>query len=168
MNWDHPINKKDIETWQKIIEETKDLSEIKVPRYIGTHERQLICFCDASENTYATAIYLKNIDNGIPKVNLIFAKARVAPKRVMSIPSLELMALLISVRCLNFAAKEMWLENTQRVVWTDSQFVMNSLTSKKPLSVFVQTELQESPAKKYIEFRYINTKENPANIQAEE
>ena len=50
MDWDYLINKKVIETWHEIIEETKDLSEIKVPWYIKTNERQLICFCDASRN----------------------------------------------------------------------------------------------------------------------
>ena len=86
IDWDDLINKKDIETWQEIVVETKGLSEIEVPRYIGTNERQLICFCDASKNAYAIAIYLKTIDNGIPKINLIFAKARVAPKRSCQFP----------------------------------------------------------------------------------
>ena len=109
MDWDDPMNKKEIETWEKIIEQTKDLSEIAVPQYIGTNERQFICFCDASKNAYVTTIYLKTIVNGIPEINLIFAKARATPNMVMSIPRFELTALLIGVRCLNFVAKEIIL-----------------------------------------------------------
>ena len=61
------------------------------------------------------------------------------------------MALLIDVLCLNFVAKETQLENTRRVVWTDSQSVLNWLTSKKHLSVFLQNRITEITSEKDIE-----------------
>ena len=57
-----------------------------------------------------------------------------------------------------------YLENTQGVVWTDSECVLNWLTSKKPLYVFVQNRITEINSEKDIEFRYISPKENPADI----
>ena len=57
-----------------------------------------------------------------------------------------------------------YLENTQGVVWTDSECVLNQLTSKKPLYVFVQNRITEINSEKDIEFRYISPKENPADI----
>ena len=56
------------------------------------------------------------------------------------------------------------LEKIRRVVWTDSQCVMNWLISRKPLSVSVQNRITEITSEKDIEFRYANTKENPADI----
>ena len=98
--------KEDIGKWRQIVEETKELSTIEVPRYIGGKNSQLICFCDASEDSYATAIYLKTMDEERKsRVNLIFSKARITPKRAMSIPRLELMALLIRVRSLSLSRR---------------------------------------------------------------
>ena len=67
------------------------------------------------------------------RVNLIFSKARMAPKKAMSIPRLELMALLIGGCSLKFVSKKLGLESAQRIIWTDCQCVINWLKSKKPL-----------------------------------
>ena len=123
---DDTMEDDEIEKWKQIVEETKELSTIEIPRYIGSKNNQLICFCDASKNAYATAIYLKSQDEeGNCRVNLIFSKSRIAPKKAMSRPRLELMALLIGVRCLKFVSQELRLENTPRIIWTDSQCVLN-------------------------------------------
>ena len=95
-------------------------------------------------------------------VNLIFSKVRIAPKKTMSIPRLELMGLLIGVRSLKFVSKELGLESTKRIIWTDSQRVLNWLKSKKP--VFVKNCITEITNEKNVEFRYINTKDNPADL----
>ena len=163
-DWDDQMDKEDIESWRQIVEEANALTSIDVPRYIGKEKSQLICFCDASKNAYATAIYLKTMDQGQSKVNLIFAKSRIAPKKTMSIPRLELLALLIGIRSLKFVSKELELENTQKIVWTDSQCVLHWLKSSKPLSTFVKNRIAEITEEKNVEFRYINTKDNPADI----
>ena len=98
------------------------------------------------------------------RVNLIFYKARITPKKAMSIPRLELMALLIGVHSLKFVSKECGLESTQRIIWTDSQCVLNWLKNKKPLSVFLKNRIAEITNEKNIEFRYISTKNNPADL----
>ena len=99
--------------------------------------------CDASEKAYATAINLKTLYEGKADVNLLFSKSRIAPKQKMSILRLKLLALLIGMRSLKFVSKELKLENTKIIVWTDSQFVLNWIKIKKPLSVFVRNRLTE-------------------------
>ena len=135
--WDDQLKNEGIEKWQKIIAEMKELSTISVPRHIGGENPQLLCFCDASEKAYATDIYLKILCEGKADVNLPFLKSRIAPKKKMSIPRLELLALLIGIRSLKFVSKELKLDNTKITVWTDSQYVLNWIKTKKPLSVFV-------------------------------
>ena len=71
-NEDHQLKNEDIETWQRIIAEMKELSTISVPWYIGGEKAQLLCFCDASEKAYAIAIYLKTSYEGNVDVNLRF------------------------------------------------------------------------------------------------
>ena len=82
----------------------------------------------------------------------------------MSIPRLELIALLIGVCSLKFVSKELGLESTQRIIWADSECILNWLKSKKTLSVFVKNRITETTNKKNVEFRYINTKNNPADL----
>ena len=62
-----------------------------------------------------------------PRVNPIFSKVRITPKKAMSIPRLELIALLIGLRSLKFVSKKMGLKSTQRISWIDSQCVLNWL-----------------------------------------
>ena len=49
-------------------------------------------------------------------------------------------------------------------LWTDSQCVLNWIKTKKPLSVFLRNRLTEITREKNVEFRYIHTKENPADL----
>ena len=70
--WDHQLKNEDIETWQKIMTEMKELSIISVLRLIGGENPQLLRFCVASEKAYATAIYLKTSYEGKANVNLLF------------------------------------------------------------------------------------------------
>ena len=60
-------------------------------------------------------------------------------------------------------SRELNVGHNKHVVWTDSQCVLNWIKSKKPLSVFVQNRINEVN-KSEVELRYINTKDNPADI----
>ena len=82
----------------------------------------------------------------------------------MSIPRLELLALLIGTRSLKFVSKKLKLENIKITAWTDSQCVLNWIKTKKSLSFFVRNILTEITSEKNLEFRYIHTKENPADL----
>ena len=164
IDWDDEMEQRDIEEWSKILEDLKRLSEVSVPRFIGNHNHQLICFCDASKDAYATVIYLRTTYQGSNNVNLVFSKSRISPKTSISIPRLELLALLIGVRSLNFVSKELGLTDNRRIVWTDSQCVLNWIKTKKPLSVFVQNRITEIKQSNDLEFWYIYTKENPADM----
>ena len=82
------------------------LSDVFIKRCIamngdhGNIKYYLICFCDAS--SYAV-IYLLQINaENESKVDLIFSKTRLAPVKEMTISRLELMAVVIGVRCLRF------------------------------------------------------------------
>ena len=99
-----------------------------------------------------------------PQINIIFAKSRIAPKRTLSVPRLELMALLIGVRSLKFVSKEPIIKGTKKIIWDNSQCVLNWLTSKKRLSVFVKNRIAKITKEKNLECRHINTKENASDI----
>ncbi len=97
------------------------------------------------------------------KIDLVFAKSRLAPLKGMTVPRLELMAVLIGVRCLQFVKEQLKLDIVKTYLWTDSQCVLGWLTTERKLDVFVRNRVMEIKGKDIV-FNYVNTKENPADI----
>ena len=95
---------------------------------------------------------------------LLFAKSRLAPTQGMTIPRLELMAMLIGVRSLKFVTNQINLTLERSVVFSDSQCVLHWLNTEKHISVFVNNRVREIKKHSDIEFRYVSTKCNPADI----
>ena len=80
----------------------------------------LFCFSVASAKAYSAAVYLYSTVGGTANVKLIFPKGRVAPTKHLSIPRLELLAVLIGTRSLNYVANQLQAPMTDRIPWTDS------------------------------------------------
>ena len=146
---DAQLNETQLEKWLQCFDALKDIPLCCLPGYIGiTHKKSvsidysLVCFCDASAKACATAIYLHQSCSELCKVDLIFAKTRLAPEN-MTIPRLELMGVLIGVRALQFVTSELRLRLKNTIVFTDSMCVLHWLQSQKPLSVFVTNRLKE-------------------------
>uniref|UniRef100_A0A1I7XIX9 Pao retrotransposon peptidase n=1 Tax=Heterorhabditis bacteriophora TaxID=37862 RepID=A0A1I7XIX9_HETBA len=91
--------------WLKIVS-TWHNQHITIDRLIPTsrsNSTQLHCFVDASGHTYGVVAYLRLMDssNNIT-TKLVFAKNRLSPIKGMTIPRLELMAILIGSRMIKF------------------------------------------------------------------
>ena len=162
--WDERIGSEEITTWKGIMTDLNGISSIHLPRFVGNRSSQLLCFCDLSSKAYATAIYLRTIKNNKITVNLAFSKARNAPKKKLTIPRLELKSVLIDLRNLSFVAKAMRLENAEKILWKDSQCVLQWIKNRENTSVIVRNRVTEIINETDVAFRYINTKHNPANI----
>lgn len=148
LEWDDPLEEKDTEKWSVIEKDLKTIDCCKFPRFVVTEqskqvENRLLCFCDASEHAYACVIYLhQSFSNGL-HTNIVFAKTRLAPVKKISIPRLELLAVVIGMRCLNFVKRQLKLVFKQMHVWTDSQCVIQWIATSKQLPVFVRNRIQE-------------------------
>ena len=147
-----------------IMADLNGISSIHLLRFVGNESSQLLCFCDSSSKAYATVIYLRTIKNRKITVNLVFSKARNAPKKKLTIPMLELMPVLIGTRSLRFVAKAMRLENTEKILWTDSQCILQWIENREKSSVFVRNRITEIINETHVGFQYINTKQNPPDI----
>ncbi|XP_044180058.1 uncharacterized protein LOC114970531 [Acropora millepora] len=137
LDWDETLSELQQQQWYKIQDDHTPLSSIPVPRYIVGRTAN---------------------------VNLVFSKACVAPTKQLSIPRLELLAVVIGTRCLNYVTEQLQLTVTDRVLWTDSQCVLHWMKSHKPLPIFVQNRLKEIKSHKDIKFRYVTTTQNPADL----
>ena len=128
-------------------------------------------FCDASMKLYAAAVYLRVIGHNNIQINLMFSKMRLTPVmsgkgkkcKDITLPCLELLAVLIGVRASNFVIKELKLSISKRVLWTDSECVLHWMKTTKPLPLFVENRIVEIRKSKDITFCYIPSQQNPAD-----
>ncbi len=81
----------------------------------------------------------------------------------MSIPRLELLAILIGVRSVKFVETQIKLPLDSIVLMSDSQCVLHWISSNKKLPVFIENRVKEIRHHENIQFRYVNTKDNPAD-----
>lgn len=94
----------------------------------------------------------------------MFAKTRLAPVDGMTIPRLELMAVLIGVRYVEFVKQQMKLPIQKMCLRTDSQCVLGWIKTTKNSRVFVKNTVREIKQHNDVILWYVNTKENPADI----
>ena len=87
---------------------------------------QLHCMSDASTCGYGQCSYLRLEDEN---VSFIMGKARVAPKKAVSIPRLELAAAMISVKIGDVVKNELEYENIEDHYWMDSKVVLGFVSN---------------------------------------
>ena len=159
INWDDLLTTQEREIWSNIKEDLKKLENVKFRRYIQSTERnELISFSDASKDTFCVAIYLR------AKVTDEWVSNRLSPKRRITIPRMELIAATIGTRAIGFLRKILEIPIVKCRAFTDSKCVLYWLKSKKPLSVFVENRIREITKMKELEFRFVSTKDNVADI----
>ena len=71
------------------------------------------------------------------KPDLIFCKSRIAPVKMITIPRLELLAVLTGVRCLKYVETQLKLPLDTVILMTDSQCVLHWISSTKLFVVFI-------------------------------
>ncbi|XP_064475507.1 uncharacterized protein LOC135389381 [Ornithodoros turicata] len=108
---------------------------------------QLHVFTDASPHAYGAAVYLRvRTETGQVHVNLMLAKARVAPIKRLTLPRLELMGALIGARLLSYAARILHAPAAEYHMWTDSTIALSWIRSSangwKPFVSNRVTEIQ--------------------------
>ncbi|XP_045185375.2 uncharacterized protein LOC123543362 [Mercenaria mercenaria] len=166
-DWDDEIDKDCANIWATVKSDLQQISDCEIPRSVTTDGSKetsysLQCFCDASKAAYANAVYIRQKNNCDFRSDLVFSKTRLAPTKGMSIPRMELMGVLIGVRCVNFVKNKLNLP-IDEVCLSDSQCVLSWIATDKPLSVFVQNRVNEIKQQSNIKFGYIPSAENPAD-----
>ena len=166
LDWDDELDTAEQIEWSDIKSDLEGIGQVEIIRCIRNEcesKYDLVCFCDASAVAYACAVYLIQCD-GTRSSHLVFSKARLAPVKTMTIPRLELMAVLIGTRSLQFVREQLKLHFETLVILTDSQCVLSWIKSDKSLPTFVRNRVQEINSHGNIVFQYVNTKENPADL----
>ena len=171
--WDEKVPDGFIQPWQNWLADLRTVENfsisrcIKPPSFGKIKWAQLHHFCDASELGYGTVSYLR-LTNTQDQVHVAFVmgKARVAPLKQITIPRMELTAAMLAVRMERMLTSELHLQLDRSVFWTDSTAVLKYIKNEtKRFQTFVANRIsairEVSDVKQW---RYINTKDNPADF----
>ncbi len=163
IDWDMKLTPEQQAKWDQIREDLQLVNTVSVPRYIGGKEMQLHVFTDASMKAYAAVAYLRvKVDNTY-KCNILFSKARVAPQKSLSIPRLELLAVLAGTRLIKFICSQ--IDGIQsKTLWTDAKCCLHWLKSTHKLPRFIENRLREIKSHDDITFRYVSTASNVSDF----
>lgn len=172
--WDDPLLPQDLlQQWRIWEEELQVLPQVTLPRaYLpkevdiaGLH-REVHIFCDASEEAYGSVAYLRTTDkHGKVHLSFLMARSRVSPKRLHSMPRLELCAALTGAQLAQVLGKELTIPIDKTVLWSDSTTVLTWLKSEScRFKVFVGTRIEEiQELTDRHTWRYVDSGRNPAD-----
>ena len=173
LGWDDEVSAELVSKWLEWCSELPYLKELKIPRsFKMSYQReiesaQLHHFADASMYAYGTCAYLRLQDvTGNVSVHLVMAKARVAPRNVVTIPRLELMAAVIATRIAIILEKELKYPMIEHVYWTDSKIVLGYIANEsRRFKIFVGNRVQQiRDVSEPAQWHYIQGEENPADL----
>ncbi|GAA6093679.1 uncharacterized protein LOC113069085, partial [Tachysurus ichikawai] len=174
LGWDELITPQPLkENWLTWLREIPNLAQLQFPRpytsACADHPsaiRDLHIFCDASERAYGSVAYLRTTDNqGHAQVAFIMARSRVAPKKSLSMPRLELSAALTGAQLAKVIQTKLSIKICTVTLWSDSTTVLTWLASEScRYKVFVGTRVAEiQTLTDTAEWRYVDSAHNPAD-----
>ena len=102
-------------------------------------------FSDASQSGYGQCSYIRLVnDRAQIHCRLLIGKSRVIPLKFISIPRLELMAAVLSVKISKLLREELDLHVNDEIFWTDSQAVFGYINSDVcQFKMFVVNRVQQ-------------------------
>nr|CAI5841723.1 unnamed protein product [Callosobruchus analis] len=146
-----------------------NLNSFEIPRNAIHFNHSLFnihCFCDASTDAYAAALYLRSIiDVGEYSVNLLCSKTKVSPLKTITIPRLELCASLLGSQLVSIVITALSV-SVPIHMWSDSQVAISWInTEPSLLQVFVANRVSKIQSLTSNEnWKYVASKSNPADI----
>lgn len=169
--WDEDIPHVLAKQWAGWLEDLHKVAKFKIDRCIKPNDFgnpvtvQLHHFSDASEVGYGAVSYLRLERDNKVHVAFMMGKARVAPLKQTTIPRLELTAAVLAVRVDRMLQKELQLRLEKSVFWTDSTTVLKYISNEsRRFYTFVANRIAViREATDVDQWRYVGTKENPAD-----
>ena len=96
---------------------------------------------------------------------LLMGKSRVTPKKYVTIPRLELVAAVLSVKIAALIRRELDIEWKNETFWTDSKVVLGYINNNtKKFKIFVANRIQQiHEGSNVSQWRYVPSKMNQAD-----
>ncbi|XP_054723453.1 uncharacterized protein LOC129233452 [Uloborus diversus] len=167
IGWDDDLPLNIQHRYQHWVKHIDLIEQCRIPRrlMLGTLENtSLHVFTDASADAYACCVYLRSEEETGTSVQLITAKARVAPMKRPTIPRLELLGATMGARIASTV-----LEAIQQPLkisfWVDSMVVLSWITKGEPWNTFVGNRVKEIRQLTNVDsWRFVPGSMNPADL----
>lgn len=171
MNWDDVAPTEIKEEWEKWIDCLPDLKLFSIGRCL-LPSPILDCTCieihhfsDASSSGCGQCSYLRIVSGADVHCSFLIGKARVAPKRTLTIPRLELNAAVLSAKMSVLLKKELGIAVTSEHFWTDSRVVLAYINNEcRRFHVFVANRVKSiRDVSEPAQWHYVESAANPAD-----
>ena len=119
--------------WKKWLLAWPQLEKVSIKRSSSLSKKEIAglelhTFSDASISDYDVGIYVRvRYVDGVVKCCFLLGKARVAPIKFVSVPSLELTATVLAAKVTNFVINELDIHFFKVFLWTDSTVVLRCI-----------------------------------------
>ncbi|VDM96466.1 unnamed protein product [Onchocerca ochengi] len=136
-------------------------TEVNVLQKLRTYMLIMLCYQQTRRSPLHIRLqFMRNKELAF----LIFAKSRIASIKGMTIPRLEVLAILIGVKAAQFVLKQLDLEPVQVTLWSDSKCASHWIRNHSRLQpTFIKNRVEEIRNAKF-SFRYIPSDCNPVDI----
>ncbi|PIO71824.1 integrase core domain protein [Teladorsagia circumcincta] len=171
VTWDQILPHDLQEEWKKIIK-SWTATHLTLPRPLTSKtskdvKYEIHVFTDASQHGYAASSYLVEKIEGHPKrSSFLVSKSRLAPKKpLMTIPKLELSALVLGANLLYYLRLHLDIPVDRFFLWSDSRVALAWTQSEKDLPVFIRNRVRTIKDKTHgVSIRHVPGSMNPADL----
>ncbi|XP_063635020.1 uncharacterized protein LOC134805696 [Cydia splendana] len=169
IEWDQPLPPEDVEAFNAWLEAMDSVTALRIPRCYFAMDtkstKQLHIFMDASTQAYACVAYWRYKVDSDYVITLIGGRSKVSPTKQLSVPRLELQA-LIGSRLKETILKHHRFDVEKVCMWTDSSTVLHWVRNgAKRYSMYVANRLGEiAELTRTHQWRWVPTKVNPADV----
>ena len=172
VQWDAPLEMKYFQKWCDFKDSLTILDTISFPRayyspaVVPVIMRELHCFSDASYDGLGFCIYLRSFGNGMVESSLVFAGSKVVPKAASSMPRLELCSCVEVSQAALRVAEALNISPERVHFYSDSEICLGYLrNTERKFTRYISRRIELiSNMTSKATWRYINTRENPADI----
>ena len=165
--WDAPLTKELRRRWERYehsLPQQVSTSRPLAPHHQPTTSVELHAFGDASINGVGTAVYsVVRQENGTTQT-LVAAKSRLA-KKGLTVPRLELVSAHMATNLVT-NVRNAWadLKEVSIFGWLDSSVALHWILGNGQYRQFVSNRVKKIKGHPEIQWRYVPTNENPADI----
>lgn len=170
LDWDEILPEDIVKDFLQWYDKIELLNKVRIPRWLCKYNIDecnhvsVHIFSDASKASYAACVYLRTEFKRDVHVQLMLAKARVAPMKEMTIPRLELVAAVIGVRLFQ-QVKHVFKFECDVYFWTDSSVVLTWIKKEGNWSLFVKNRVKEiRTSTKPNQWHHVAGSLNPADM----
>ena len=173
-HWDEVVSGECCSEWTKLSQDLAGLSTVTFPRSALSSRDPVdfYLFTDASKKAYGYVVYAVQKGHS----NIVFSKAKVAPRKKKTLPTLELLGVFQVVKFIfklvniyrKFRIKSIYLAVDAQVVlsWllTERVKIKNIFAANRIKDIQLMISDLKTTYSLNVHFKYVPTRENPADL----